>query len=432
VPGQSGTLAVPDGDGAPPDGAVAPRGPQRGGLAVLQVLRHREFGIFWAGQAISLVGTWMQAFAQGWVVATLTASARALGYVNFAGSLPMLVLMPFGGVAADRRDRRSILIATQWAMLVLAAIMGALVAAHRLRLWHVYALSLALGVASAFDLPAYQAFYPQLVEREELPQAISLNQATFHGSRIIGPALAGAIVSLWGTASAFFANGASFLAVIVSLGKIRPRPAPAGDQPASTWSLMGEGIQYVRDRPRLQSLLGFTGITTLFIFPNLAVLMPYYIKYVLHAGPQGLGIMMSISGIGALLGAVLMLSVPSESRTRRIAMAAVVILGTMSVLAWARHLWIAVLAAAIQSLAIAQSLGLVSIIVQEMVPDALRGRVMSLYSMMFTGVMPFAALGVTALADSIGMRRELQLAGALYTLSAVILLWRATAAPAEK
>src|SRR5205085_5168160 len=125
-----------------------------------------------------------------------------------------LLLMPFGGVAADRWERRRILILTQWAMLILAALMGALIAAGRLQLWHVYALSLLLGIASAFDMPAYQAFYPQLVEREDLPQAISLNQATFHGSRIIGPALAGAIVALWGTAAAFFANAASFLAVI--------------------------------------------------------------------------------------------------------------------------------------------------------------------------------------------------------------------------
>src|SRR5207248_2559655 len=187
APERPGPPAGSEGDGARREAASAHRAPRRGGLAVLQVLRHREFAIFWAGQAVSLIGTWMQAFAQGWVVATLTTSARALGYVNFATSLPMLLLMPFGGVVADRRERRRILIATQWAMLILAAIMGALVAAHRLRLWHVYALSLALGVATAFDMPAYQAFYPQLVQREDLPQAISLNQATFHGSRIIGP-----------------------------------------------------------------------------------------------------------------------------------------------------------------------------------------------------------------------------------------------------
>src|SRR5205814_4089491 len=135
----------------------------------------REFAIFWGGQAVSLVGTWMQSFAQGWVVAGLTAQASALGYVNFAMALPTLLLMPYGGVLADRMERRRILIYTQWLQAVLAAIMGWLIAARRLELWHVYALALPLGVAAAFDMPAYQSFYPQLVEKAGLPQAISLH-----------------------------------------------------------------------------------------------------------------------------------------------------------------------------------------------------------------------------------------------------------------
>src|SRR5438128_2696062 len=145
------------------------RAERRGGLAVLRVLRHREFAIFWGGQAISLVGTWMQAFAQGWVVTGLTTSAFALGLINFASSIPTLLLMPFGGVVADRVERRRILIYTQWAAMALALITGLLVQTHRLELWHLYGVALLLGVVTAFDLPAYQAFYPQLVERPDLP-----------------------------------------------------------------------------------------------------------------------------------------------------------------------------------------------------------------------------------------------------------------------
>src|SRR5438034_867022 len=225
-------------------GATRAATERRGGLAVLRVLRHREFAIFWGGQSISLIGTWMQAFAQGWVVTSLTTSAFALGLVNFASSIPTLVLMPFGGVAADRMDRRRILVWTQWAMLLLALAMAVLVQTHRLQLWHVYVIALLLGIATAYDLPAYQSFYPQLVERDDLPQAISLNQAAFHGSRIIGPAAASAVVALWGTAAAFFANAASFVAVIISLGFVRPRP-PGTTGHASAWSMMREGIQYV-------------------------------------------------------------------------------------------------------------------------------------------------------------------------------------------
>jgi MFS family permease len=398
-------------------------GEGRGGLAVLRVLRHREFAIFWAGQAISLIGTWMQAFAQGWVVTGLTTSAFALGLVNFCSSIPTLVLMPFGGVAADRLERRRILVWTQITMLILAAVMGVLIATHRLQLWHIYVIALLLGAATAYDMPAYQAFYPQLVDREDLPQAISLNQATFHGSRILGPAAASVVVALWGTAAAFFANAASFLAVIGSLGFVRPRP-PATTGHASAWSMMREGLHYVSDRPTVQSLLGLTGITTLFIFPNMAVLTPFYARHVLHVGPTGLGWMMALSGTGALLGSVLLLTVPAERRWGRIAMAAATILATLSVLAWSRHLWLSAAAIAIQSLAISTSMGLASIIVQEMVPDALRGRVMSLYSLMFTGVMPFSALLITKMADWLGMRHELQISAILYANLAALLLWR--------
>lgn len=403
--------------------APKPPGERRGGLAVLQVLRHREFAIFWAGQAISLIGTWMQAFAQGWVVTGLTTSAFALGLVNFCSSIPTLVLMPFGGVAADRLERRRILVWTQFAMLILAAAMGVLIATHQLHLWHIYVIALLLGVATAYDVPAYQAFYPQLVEREDLPQAISLNQATFNGSRIIGPAAASVVIALWGTAAAFFANAASFVAVIISLGFIRSRP-PATTGHASAWSMMREGLHYVRDRPNVQSLLGLTGITTLFVFPNMAVLTPFYARHILHVGPKGLGWMMGLSGTGALLGSVLLLTVPSDRRVGRIAAAAAIILVTLSVLAWSRHLWLSAAAVAFQSLAIATSLGLASIIMQEMVPDALRGRVMSLYSLMFTGVMPFSALLITKLADWLGMRQELQISAVLYASGALLLMWR--------
>ncbi|MCC2668041.1 MAG: putative transporter, partial [Armatimonadetes bacterium] len=267
---------------------------------MLRVLRHREFALFWGGQAISLIGTWMQTFAQGWVVANLTKTALALGFVNFLMAVPTLLLMPIGGVLADRMERRQILIYTQWLMLVLALVMGVLVSTGRLELWHVYLIAIPTGIATAFELPAYQSFYPQLVEKDDLPQAISLNQATFHGARIVGPALASGFVAIWGTAAAFYANAGSFLAVIAGLMLIRRRPPASSDRKSSTRNFMGEGMRYVRERPELQALLGMTAITTLFIFPNLAVLMPFYAKHILHTGASGLGWIMGISGGGSL------------------------------------------------------------------------------------------------------------------------------------
>jgi MFS family permease len=327
-------------------------------------------------------------------------------------------------VTADRFDRRRILIYTQWIMMLLAALTGTLLAAGRLELWHLYGVAFMLGIATAYELPAYQSFYPQLIAREELQSAIALNQASFNGSRIIGPAVAAWIVAGWGMAAVFFANAASFLAVIVSLGFIRSRPPATAPGRASVMRQMAEGLQYVRERPEMQSLLGLTAITTFFVFPNLAVLMPYYALHVINVGPTGLGTLMAFSGAGSLVGALLLLNVPRERRIATIAVAAAAMLAAMSGLAWSPSLWISVAAVVLQSLGISLSIGLVSIMIQESVPDALRGRVMSLYTLTFTGIMPFGALGIPAVAERIGMRWELQGAAVLYALGAAVMLVR--------
>jgi MFS family permease len=402
--------------------AVAEAWPGRGKpRSVLGALGNREFALFWSGQAISQTGTWMQQFAQGWVVTTLAASAFALASVNFAASIPILIVTPFGGVAADRMERRRILLVTQSVLAVLAVLMGVLVQAGHLRLWQVWSIAAVLGLATAYDLPAYQSFFPQLVEREDLSQAIALNQATFHGSRIIGPAIASWFVARWGMAAAFFANGASFLAVIGSLLLIRPRAAMGGVIEHTRFS-MAEGVSYVRERQHILALLAFTAITTMFVFPNAATLMPFYAKHVLQIGPGGLGLMMAFSGAGAFLGAIFLLALPRRFRVAWIATALVAIALTLSALAWSRYLAPSAAAVAILSFGISSTLGVASTMVQESVPDALRGRVMSLYSLAFTGVAPFAALVIARLADVFGMRRELLSAAALYCVCGVLLI----------
>ena len=400
----------------PPAGIEAKQ-PEKG---FLRVLRNREFALFWGGQAVSQTGTWMQQFAQGWVVTNLVPSALALASVNLAASIPTLILMPFGGVVADRMERRRILLVTQWLMAVLAVVMGALVQTGHLQLWHVWMIALLLGLATAYDLPAYQSFYPQLVKREDLPQAIALNQATFNGSRIIGPALASWFVARWGMAAAFFANGLSFLAVIGSLLLVKPR-ATAVKGPTNTRHFMAEGLRYVWERPHMLALFGITAITTLFVFPNVAILMPFYAKHVLHVGPGSLGAIMAVSGAGAFLGAVCLLALPRSIRIGWIMSAMVVIKLALFALAWSHSLALTMAAVATLSLGISSSLGLASTMVQESAPEALRGRVMSLYSLAFTGVMPFAALAVARLADVIGMRHELLLSAVLYGICGLLL-----------
>jgi len=405
-----------------PGAAVAAEAPGRGKPRnVLRALQNREFALFWSGQAISQTGTWMQQFAQGWVVTTLASSAFALASVNFAASIPILIMTPLGGVAADRMERRRILLVTQSVLAVLAVLMGVLIQTGHLRLWYIWLIAALLGLATAYDLPAYQSFFPQLVKREELSQAIALNQAAFHGSRIIGPAIASWFVAWWGMAAAFFANGASFLAVIGSLLLIRPRAAMGGGTARMRLSMV-EGVQYIRDRPHMVALLGLTAITTMFVFPNAATLMPFYAKHVLQVGPGGLGVMMAASGAGAFLGAIFLLALPRKFRIGWITTALVVIALTLSALAWSRYLAVSVAAVAILSFGISSTLGVASTMVQEGVPDTLRGRVMGIYSLAFTGVAPFAALAVARLADVIGMRRELLLAAVLYAVCGVLLI----------
>jgi MFS family permease len=384
------------------------------------VLRNREFALFWSGQAISQTGTWMQQFAQGWVVTTLAGSALALAWINFAASIPMLLLMPFGGVMADRGERRRILLVTQWAMALLAVLMGVLIQTGRLHLWQVWAVALLLGLATAYDMPAYQSFYPQLVEPEALPQAIALNQGSFHGSRIIGPALASWFVARWGMAAAFFANGVSFLAVIGSLLLIKPRAAAAAGG-TSTRQFMADGMHYVRQRKDLLALFGLTAITTIFVFPNVTVLMPFYAHHVLHAGPSGLGTIMAVSGAGALIGAMSLVFLPRSARIGWIMAALALVTLTLFALGWSLNLTLSWAAAGVLSFGVASSLGVASVMVQESVPDAFRGRVMSLYGLAFTGLMPFAALAVARLADSIGMRHELLFAAIAYCISGLVL-----------
>jgi MFS family permease len=222
-------------------------------------------------------------------------------------------------------------------------------------------------------------------------------------------------------ATAFFANGLSFLPVIGTLLLVRPRAA-ANRKPASTRHFIAEGLRYVGQRPRLQALFGLTAMTTMFVFPNVSILMPFYARHVLRVGPGSLGAIMAVSGVGAFVGATCLLLLPRSFRIGWIMSAVVAITLTLASLAWSQHLGMAIAAVGVLALGISSSLGVASIIVQESTPDALRGRVMSLYSLAFTGVMPFAALAVARLADVIGMRRELLSASVLYALCGMLLL----------
>ncbi len=370
--------------------------------AALKALEHRDFRVYWMGQAVSLVGTWMQMMAQGWVVTELSTDAFVLGLLNAAGSLPIMLLSLKGGELADRLEKRRILVATQIAMMFLAFAMAALVFAGVLQLWHVFALAILTGITTAFDLPAAQSMPPELVEPKDIPNAVALMQAVFHGARLVGPAVAGILIARFGRGSAFVANGVSFLAVIGTLLVLKPRPKKAGG-PGKGKGSIGEGWTYVKGEPAVKALIGLTTLITAFVFPFMAVLMVYYVRYALGTDDaQVMGMFMSVSGLGSVVGAGAILT--GAAGSRRVWLVGGVIGAAIGIagLSLVQSVPFAVACSGLVSFSVSSLMGRISQMIQERVPGELRGRVMGIFSISFTGMMPLASLLWSFLADRLG------------------------------
>jgi MFS family permease len=271
--------------------------------SVLRALRHRNYQLFFGGQLISLIGTWMQTVAQSWLVYQLTGSAVLLGSIGFSSQIPVFLLGPIGGSVADRYSRRHIVIATQISAMLLAFILAALTLTGLVRVWHVFVLAALSGVTNAFDLPARQAFVVDMVGREDLVNAIALNSSMFNGARMIGPAVAGLVVAAVGEGWCFFANGVSYLAVIGGLLLMTMTVRTRVPLPGSALASVVEGFQYVRRTRPIRALLLLLGLVSLVGMPY-TVLMPIFADRILHGGPRGLGVLMSAIGVGALAGAL--------------------------------------------------------------------------------------------------------------------------------
>ena len=399
--------------------AILPRRLGAGAAAVPSVLRNRTFRRYWLSQVVSMTGTWMQQVAQSLVVLSLTTSAMAVGAVGIAGSVPLLLLTLHGGIVADRYDRRRILIATQATLSVLAIVFATLVAGGNIAYWHIILLSSLLGTTTAFELPASQALVPELVDYDELPQAIALNSAAFNAARLVGPALAGIAIAAVGLAGAFAANAASFLAVIAVLLSMRGRRTPPRDVPASARQAMSQGLDYVRQQPQLTGLIGLAAATSLLVFPHVTVLLPLYVTAVLGAGSGWVGGMLSCIGFGSLLGALTMLKSGRSPRgaQRRIRIATAGLALGLGGLAAARSPYVAAPVAVL--LAFCMSLGMAQIAtrVQQLAPDELRGRIMSVYALAVTGTTPIAVLLIAGLAEVIGQPWTLLICGIAYAVA---------------
>lgn len=390
----------------------------------LAVLRPGPFRRYIIGSAISDTGTWMQVMAQGWVMSTLTNKALLLGMVNFAAGLPMLALTMVGGSAADRFDKRKILLATQYAQITLAVAIGLLLLTGKIAIWHIFVFAAILGISNSFEMPTLSALVPELVKREEIQSAIAIDRAVFHGSRLVGPALAGMFVSFWGAASAFFANAVSFVALIIAILTLPARRRGTVEEEQKRASGIKDGFRYIaKDKPSL-AMVALIATTTIFIFPIISVMMPLYVRNVLRLGPNSLGMLMAASAVGSVVGALFLLSIPRDKRVP-LMMAFVALVGcAIFGLSRATTFRGAVGLLIMNSLGLSMNFGLANTIVQERAPDYLRGRVSAVFGLSFFGLMPLAGLVITSISDLIGMRNALMLGAIIYATIGLLVLAR--------
>jgi MFS family permease len=368
----------------------------------LRALRHRNFRLFFAGQFVSLIGTWMQAVAQSWLIYRLTGSSMLLGAAGFASQIPVFLFSPIGGMIADRYNRHRVIIATQSACMVLACILAALTLSGRVQVWHIFALAALMGVVNGFDIPTRQAFLVQMVGKEDLINAIALNSSMFNAARMIGPAIAGILVASVGEGWCFFANGVSYVAVILGLlrmdgctsGKVESRGSPL-------FNLL-EGFRFVRRAIPIRDLLLLLGLVSLVGMPY-AVLMPVFADQILRAGARGLGLLMGAAGVGAIIGA-LTLALRSEIRglDRWIGISCSAFGFSLILFALSRSFWLSAFLLLPVGYSMMVQTGSTNTLIQTMAPDRLRGRIMAVYSMMFMGMSPLGALFAGALAGRLG------------------------------
>lgn len=391
---------------------------------VLRSLRHRNYLLFFSGNLISLVGTWMQSVAQSWLVYRLTGSPLLLGTVTFASQIPVFLLSPIGGAVADRHNRHRIVIATQSASMVLAFILAALTFAGVIREWYIIVLAVLLGCINAFDIPARQAFLVEMVGREDLTNAIALNSSMFNGARIIGPAIAGLLVASIGEAWCFFANGVSYIAVIIGLLMMDLKPALRRVVETSTFEHIVEGFRYVLAHAPVRDILGLVGVVSLAGMPY-AVLMPVFADQILRGGAQAMGLLMGASGVGAVIGALML-----ASRTELKGLGRWITVGTISfgagliIFAYSRFFYLSLLVLVPVGCGMMVLMASCNTLIQSMVSDHLRGRVMSVYSMMFMGMAPLGALAAGALANRLGAPLIVAAGGALCIVAGGIFGYR--------
>ena len=359
--------------------------------AIVRALGNANFRLFWSGNFLSNIGTWMQNVAQGWLVLTLTDSAFWLGVVGFAGAIPFLIFMLFGGVIADRVDKRRLLLVTQTAMMVLAFVLAWLTWVHRITVWQIVVLAFLNGTAMAINNPSYQAMVPKLVRREDLTNAIALNSAQFNMSRVLGPTLGGYAMVAFGMAGNFFLNGLSFVAVLLALMRLK-FPDEKPERHEGLLDSLISGFRYVRGIPEMYVLMWMIGVAS-FLFIPFLTFIPYFARNQLRVGESGLGWLLAASGTGAVLAAATVAwKGAMRYRGRIIAFCGAAVMAVVVVFCYSHSFALSECCMFLEGFGMILTISAVNVAMQMLSSDAMRGRVMSIYGTCFLGLPPLGAL----------------------------------------
>lgn len=387
-------------------------------------LAHRNFRLFLFGQAVSLTGTWMQSIAQGWLVLLLTNSPFYVGLASALGSVGVLLFTLYAGVVADRTDKRRLVVITQSLSMVQAFLLAGLVWSDRVTVENVMALAAFLGVVSAFDIPTRQSFVVEMVGKEDLMNAIALNTSVFNATRVLGPVVAGLLIGPLGVGACFFLNGVSYLAVIAGLVAMRLPPYVPRPASGSAWQGFREVVAFLGSDRRVSTLVVLTALLSIFGFPFL-VLMPVFARDVLHAGAAGYGVLVGSVGVGAMLGALAI-----AFFSGRIAKGRVLVVGgtafglLLALFAASRTFLVSVGLLGLAGCAMILNNALTNTMLQTLVPDPLRGRVMGFYSFMFVGMAPVGAFQAGAFAERYGAPLAVGAGGLVCALAVAAAWWR--------
>ncbi|MBW4547391.1 MAG: MFS transporter [Symplocastrum torsivum CPER-KK1] len=379
---------------------------------ILRALESRNYRLFFAGQAISLVGTWMTQIATVWLVYDLTNSALWLGIVGFSSQIPSFLISPFGGIIVDRWNRHRILITTQILAMIQSLALAALALSGVIQIWHIILLSLFQGLITAVDSPARQAFVPEIIERKEnLGNAIALNSSVFNGARLVGPAIAGLLIASVGTGVCFLIDGLSYIAVVAGLLAMKLKPRKIATQTTNVWQRLIEGFSYAFGFPPIRAILLLLALFSFMGMPY-TILIPIFAKNILQGSAETLGFLMAAVGVGALVGGVYLSSRSTVIGLGKIIAIAPAIFGTgLVIFSQSRILWLSLFMMFLVGFGGILQIASSNTILQTIVEDDKRGRLMSLYTMSFLGILPFGNLASGALADKIGAPDTLMIGG---------------------